>query len=659
MGKKVNISKIEGLLKKAGLDNGELDDLIQPVKDLNNQRRYGLVWEEPDNETFEKDFAEEDLSLNFPFISELKDKEIYHGEDHPDHLLIEGDNLHALQMMQYTHKNKVDVIYIDPPYNTGNTDFVYNDKIVDNEDSWRHSKWLSFMNKRLRLARELMTDEGVIFVSIDDNELYQLKLLMDQIFGEENFITDIKWRANPRGRTTSKFVGKVFENILMYSLNIEKFKIKDKKVTDVKKIRQYKYEDAISKFKKGYPLHNGTKDFHIGNRPNLTYAIYYNPDTGDAYTRDEKYMKDGELYINREGNKDGGYYRIVPKYNEMYDRQRVWRWQQSTFMDKYATEIMFEKEGNSYYPYGKDRLDKGVLYEKHKDFIDSIYTDNGTREIYDIGLRDKFNFPKPVDLIKSVVVKHPNKNATVLDFFAGSGTTGQAVMELNEEDGGNRQAILVTNNEVADKEERDKMVELGLIQPFTGSRRGTIKHREWLADIEEFKTTEAYQDFINSDDYKDLGIARAVTYPRNQKVIVGYTTPKGKDIDGLYRNNFRHFVIELVEDLQDDNLNAYHLIEKTTDIIRLKESVYSNVEFVDADGIPFAILSNKYTEIFVILDSMVFDEDIEKIIATYSTEGQEKVLYSNYDKFNYSDHDIRFEELPKELLQAIKQKEVE
>src|SRR5699024_9642378 len=188
----------------------------------------------------------------------------------------------------------------DPPYNTGNTDFVYNDKFVDGEDSWRHSKWLSFMNKRLRLARELMTDEGVIFISIDDNEYAQLKLLCDQVFGEQNFITHFRWRANPRGRTTSKFIGDVFESVLMYVKHETTFNIQDAKIKDTTKLKKYKFEDDISRYKKGYPLHNGTKEFYIENRPNLCYAIYYNPDTGDAYTADEKVkLTDGSLDISR------------------------------------------------------------------------------------------------------------------------------------------------------------------------------------------------------------------------------------------------------------------------------------------------------------------------------------------------------------------------
>src|SRR5699024_8498530 len=145
----------------------------------------------------------------------------FNGEQYPDHRLIEGDNLHALKTMQYTHKNKIDVIYIDPPYNTGNTDFVYNDKYVDNEDSWRHSKWLSFMNKRLRLARELLSDKGLVFMSINDHEYAQLRLLADQIFGESNFVANMIWKSKTGGGNDSNILVSEHEYVLLFAKNID------------------------------------------------------------------------------------------------------------------------------------------------------------------------------------------------------------------------------------------------------------------------------------------------------------------------------------------------------------------------------------------------------------------------------------------------------
>jgi len=166
------------------------DDFIREIKKLKKRKKYGIVWdEEKTKEKFEKD-AEGKL----PVLKEIKSKGIRTDHNGPINILIEGDNYHALSVLNYTHKDAVDVIYIDPPYNTGTGDsFRYNDKNVDKEDSYRHSKWLSFMEKRLKLAKKLLRDTGVIFISIDDNELYQLKLLCNEIFLEKNFIQNFMW----------------------------------------------------------------------------------------------------------------------------------------------------------------------------------------------------------------------------------------------------------------------------------------------------------------------------------------------------------------------------------------------------------------------------------------------------------------------------------
>lgn len=173
-------NKIRGI---DGLTNDEKSALIELLR---KQKKYGLVWEDKPED------VEERLREELPVLIEDTGKTIISEDaDAPNHILIEGDNLEALTALAYTHEGKIDVIYIDPPYNTGNKDFVYNDQFVDKEDSYRHSKWLSFMSKRLRIAKRLLSDKGVIFISIDDNEQAQLKLLCDEIFGTANFLGQI------------------------------------------------------------------------------------------------------------------------------------------------------------------------------------------------------------------------------------------------------------------------------------------------------------------------------------------------------------------------------------------------------------------------------------------------------------------------------------
>ncbi|MDD5770138.1 MAG: site-specific DNA-methyltransferase, partial [Candidatus Gracilibacteria bacterium] len=173
----------------------KIKELEQELENLKNTKKYGLVW---DNEK-EPEQVVLDCQNKLPILKEKKDKKIINDDSGESNILIQGDNYHALQVLSYTHKEAIDVIYIDPPYNTGNKDFIYNDKYIDKEDTYRHSKWLNFMSKRLNLAYDLLKEDGVIFISIDDNEQAQLKLLCDEIFGEENFVAKLVWKktSNP------------------------------------------------------------------------------------------------------------------------------------------------------------------------------------------------------------------------------------------------------------------------------------------------------------------------------------------------------------------------------------------------------------------------------------------------------------------------------
>ncbi|OPZ24140.1 MAG: Modification methylase DpnIIB [bacterium ADurb.BinA186] len=196
------------------------DDLLKTIEKLESRKKYGLIWdEERTKEQFEK---ESENAL--PVLKEVKGKEIKTDPSKPVNILIEGDNYHALSVLNYTHQGKIDVIYIDPPYNTGSGDFKYNDKWVNDEDSYRHSKWLSFMSKRLKLAKNLLKESGVILIQIDDNEIAQLKMLMDDIFGEDNFRNNIIWAYRTGGAPSKKDVfSKKHDYILFYSKNRDLF----------------------------------------------------------------------------------------------------------------------------------------------------------------------------------------------------------------------------------------------------------------------------------------------------------------------------------------------------------------------------------------------------------------------------------------------------
>ncbi len=205
------------ILQLDGLTNEEKSELLGLLR---KQKKYGLVWEDKPED------VEERLREELPVLIEDTSKALISSDsDAPNHILIEGDNLEALTTLAYTHEGKIDVIYIDPPYNTGNKDFVYNDSYVDKEDSYRHSKWLSFMSKRLRIAKQLLSERGIIFISIDDNELGQLKILGDEVFND-NFVGQWNWFKSSTPPALSKKIKRNIEYILCWqsSGNNEKFK---------------------------------------------------------------------------------------------------------------------------------------------------------------------------------------------------------------------------------------------------------------------------------------------------------------------------------------------------------------------------------------------------------------------------------------------------
>ncbi|AXE20885.1 site-specific DNA-methyltransferase [Runella rosea] len=350
----------------------------------------------------------------------------------PNHSLIEGDNLHALTVLNYTHAGTIDVIYIDPPYNTGNKDFKYNDRFIDREDGYRHSKWLSFMEKRLRLAKNLLKDSGVIFISIDDNEQAQLKLLCDEIFGEENFVANVSVINNLKGRSDEKYIATAHESLLIYKkTNFETLGLP----APEDYIEEYKLTDALGKYRLLGLRKRGDNSLRE-DRPNLFYPIYYNIST-NQWSLDKENFRDP--------------IEIIPKLSD--GSEGNWRWGKDTLL-KRKDEIVIQKvkKRNEYDVFQKDYLHKSndeLKRVKPKSFWTGteFSSDAGTKSLKEVISDVNFRSPKPIGLIKCCLSQASQKSAKVLDFFAGSGTTLHAVMALNAEDGGSRECILVTNNE--------------------------------------------------------------------------------------------------------------------------------------------------------------------------------------------------------------------
>ncbi len=454
---------------------------------LRESKTYGLVWED------KPEAVEDRLRSELPVLSEVSSRAIVSDKaDVPNHILIEGDNLEALTTLAYTHESKIDVIYIDPPYNTGNKDFIYNDSYVDSEDSYRHSKWLSFMSKRLRIAKRLLSDRGVIFISIDDNEQANLKLLCDEIFGEQNFVASYFWRRTSTPPALSYKVRRKLEFVLCYQ----------------------KSSIPQRTFAQGYVDGGDAPLLNTGNpRGTLSFpagSVHFNIPDG-IYSHKTSYKIELIDSVEVVGGVNSNSFRAAGNF----------KWGQANLEREVAAGTYFLIKSMQFSP----RFQKAVRATKVPSNIIDDEVNVGTnedaqKEISGLNLDAEFDYAKPSSLI-SYLVKMPfweDNEINVLDFFAGSGTTLHAVMQLNAEDGGKRQCILCTNNE--------------------------------------------------------NGICENVTYERNKRVINGYTKPNGEKVEGLHDNNLRYYRTAFVNRRRTPQ-NMRRLMSLATDMLCIKENIYT------------------------------------------------------------------------------------
>ena len=420
----------------------KLEEEIERLKkELKTKKKYGLVWESKKEEVVE--MCKEKL----PVLKEVKNKEIITDKEKPMNLLIEGDNYHALSVLNYTHAGKVDVIYIDPPYNTGNKDFIFNDHYVDREDAYRHSKWLSFMEKRLKLAKNLLKDTGVIFISIDDNEVAQLKLLCDQIFGEDNLVEIfyIQVRYASKSLNEKDPFQKLIEEVLIYAKNKNKFLPNKPKI-----------EYELEKFRFQIVEKSKGEEIILGNKK----VVIFKPGEYEVIEKEEgnvnllkaTWASGSVLKGNTSGKFFHNYIEKRKKIDGLNVLYKVYGIGEDGLGYRYFTGPKKENTTKGLF-YSGIPLDKKEAILNNK----TIYKEKPIVNFYDysadfgnitheggVGFRSG---KKPVKLLKNLINLNKDKNALVLDFFAGSGSTGHAVLSLNAEDGGNRQFILCTNNE--------------------------------------------------------------------------------------------------------------------------------------------------------------------------------------------------------------------
>lgn len=582
---KTNLARKIGTLEE--LSNEEKNALLELI---GGHKKYGLVWEEKPED------IEERLREDLPVLVERNDDKVHpiisDNPDVPNHLIIEGDNLAALTELSYTHAGKVDVIYIDPPYNTGNKDFKYNDKYVDADDEFRHSKWLCFMSKRLKIAKSLLASNGLIFISIDDNEQSALRMLCDEIFGANNFLNCVSIKAKASsgasGGGEDKKLKKNIEYLLIYSNNLNKADIVfPVSSTPLMEYIEEKREKGITWSYTNVMTKPGTKHYvttiKAGNGDDINiYEV-----TGyeiQSVTSLAKQLGKTEEQI----------------YTEFIDKIFTTENAQTSIRTRVADAVngdgLFLAEYIPVSGRNKGKLIEVGFIGSTKRLVSYLrntchINENGVFKLEKIGTlwsdlswssvskEGAVPFPagkKPIALIRRIIEMCPLTNCTVLDFFAGSGSTAHAVMALNESDGGKRTAIVTTNNE--------------------------------------------------------NNICESITYPRLSNVIHGY----GK-VAGLADNNLRYYRTEFLP-RERSVKNMRELVQASTGLLCIKNDLYTEAPFGGRKMNPkyARYFENSGKRMLVIYEEQVIPF-IADIIKTMQDGEKIKVYVFSHGSYAYDD----------------------
>lgn len=577
----------------------ELIKLLQEKENISG--KYGLIW----NREKEPEEIVVNCDKNIPIFEEISNKEIKQGEI--NNLLIKGDNFHSLSVLNYTHKEKIDIIYIDPPYNTGNKDFIYNDKIVDSEDGYKHSKWLNFMEKRLKLAQKLLKREGIIFISIDDHEQAQLKILCDTIFDNNNCLGILPTIMNLKGNQDEFGFAGTHEYTLVYAKNKSECKLGQFDINEEELEKNWQIDD-IGYYKKGATLKATGTDASRTKRPYMFYPVLIknneiNMITQEEYSKlysketkkfDDKYLQQ----IQKKYTKEKYHFLLPIQPDGSYGR---WRWSYQKMLTNLNDIIINTTE---YSLYKKQRPTIGELPTKKPKSL--LYkaeysSGNGTSQLQLMFGKKVFDNPKPVELIKDLIkIGSPNKDTIILDFFAGSGTTAQAVLELNQEDNGTRKFILCTNNE--------------------------------------------------------NNIFNDVTYPRIEKVINGYKNTKNKLIQGI-PSNLKCYETNFIENTNNKDQLYFDLTEKCIPLICIKEDNFIKYKITDE----YQIYTNQNQTQYTCIYHSLFGEKEEEFIHELEQIKEHKSLYKFSltdipDLTNYNNvKNYKVEAIPYKIIELYKQ----
>ena len=540
-----------------------------------------------------------------------------------ENIFIEGDNLEVLKLLQKSYHNQIKMIYIDPPYNTGK-EFIYPDNFREGlEDYLRysgqkngdgiklttntetdgrfHSKWLNMMYPRLFLARNLLRDDGVIFVSIDDHEVHNLRILMNEIFGEENFIDCIVWKKRYGGGAKEKYLVTLHEYVLFYSKNITEINPIFIANSEDSINKYYKYEDENYERRGAYRTHPLEATKSMGDRPNLVFPI-----------------------ISPDGSE------IFPKRQWLWSKDRV-----DTALSKQEIAFLKDKEGNwSVHTKQYLRDEQGVIRQsKAFSIIEDVFTQHGTNEIIDMfGNAQFFSFPKPKSFILRLlsIGTEDNEENIVLDFFAGSSTTAHAILEQNKEDGVNRKFIMVQLPEVCDVNSEACNAGYKTIADLGKERiRRAIKK---IAEQENGKLD------LNGSGQHDRGFKVFKLTESNFKIWDG-TAPK--DVEQL-----KILLQEFAENIRPGTTKLGMLYEI---LLKAGFPLTAKVEKLEIAGQEIYAVEDQ--ELFLCLEYEILEETVRQILTCYPKPKQFISLDSSFcgndqlktnTQLQMRDHDIKF-----------------
>lgn len=627
MNKQELSKKIKSLV---GLEQEEKAWLLETI---NVSKKYGLIWEDKPED------VERSLEEMIPVLREVKENALVNGTECPNHILIEGDNLHALTALSFTHESTVDIAYFDPPYNTGEDDFKYNDKYIDKENGFRHSMWLSFISKRLRIMKRLLSPSGVAIIHIDENEFDTLNLLLQtEIFTEGDFLGCIIWnKRNPKG--DAKEVATMHEYVLVFAKNKEEFlklenplrrkkpnalaiirkaknlfsKIGKRAIPDEIKevIKPFNYpKEVLKDFEVTYDLELVNREFQawIGKQQDFSEgekAYKFIDENGDVF------QTVSMAWPNKEVAPDDYW---IPLNHPLNNRpcplpERGWRNPSSTMSKllgnkppvvlsdgmvvKGSITFTVNKKGENNQPRSKYLL-KENLTENTPSIFNNGTSDDGF--FSKIGM--EFPYAKPVEVARYLLESiHPCPKV-ILDFFAGSGTTLHAILELESERQSGITGIIVTNNEV-DRKMTGVMLKKGIHE--------------------------------HTQEFQAEGICRKITYPRLSKVIMGYQTKDGDSILGLKGNNLRYYRCDFLPRTPSLK-NKRELTKSATDLLCIKEGCYTEVN-LSVPKNELRMFQKGEKQLMVVYDDQSIGKAVEMIKALEATHTKVYVFSIGSDPY--------------------------